>query len=57
MPADLASDLSAYDSAEPSLASESTLKATELTADDSGADAKAFLAFLEKDHPKVEHHH
>ncbi|KLO16662.1 hypothetical protein SCHPADRAFT_822939 [Schizopora paradoxa] len=52
-PTDLASELSAYDAAEPS-----TVEATvNLAEDDSGAGAQEFLAFLEKDLPKPEAHH
>ncbi len=52
-PTDLASELSAYDAAEPSVV-ETTVNITE---DDTGAGAQEFLAFLEKDLPKPEAHH
>ncbi|PAV15587.1 hypothetical protein PNOK_0844500 [Pyrrhoderma noxium] len=55
-PADLASELAAYDAAEPTLASSPSAASTEV-ADDSGAGAKEFLAFLEADLPKPEAHH
>lgn len=52
-PTDLASELSAYDAAEPSTV-ETTVN---LAQDDTGAGAQEFLAFLEKDLPKPEAHH
>ena len=55
-PVDLASELAAYDAAEPTLAASTTSKTADI-ADDTGSGAKEFLAFLEKDIPKVEHHH
>jgi hypothetical protein len=57
-PIDLASELAAYDAAEPTLAAASTTKAAAAEiADDAGAGAKEFLAFLEADLPKPEAHH
>ncbi|KAI5119279.1 hypothetical protein M0805_008059 [Coniferiporia weirii] len=56
VPADLASELAAYDAAEPTLASAPAAKAADI-ADDTGAGAKEFLAFLEADLPKPEAHH
>ncbi|EIW56829.1 uncharacterized protein TRAVEDRAFT_30206 [Trametes versicolor FP-101664 SS1] len=54
LPADLASELSAYDAAEPTFAS--AAKATEEQhTGPTGADA--FLSFLEADEPKAEAHH
>ena len=55
-PTDLASELAAYDAAEPTLATASP-KATSEIADDAGTGAKEFLAFLETDLPKPEAHH
>ncbi|KAH6911992.1 hypothetical protein BKA70DRAFT_1422712 [Coprinopsis sp. MPI-PUGE-AT-0042] len=56
VPADLASELSAYDAAEPTL---ETVQASSTGAaeEQAGAGADEFLAFLEKDVPKPEHHH
>ena len=55
-PTDLASELSSYDSAEPTLASSAPATGAPVE-DETGADAKAFLAFLEQDLPKPEAHH
>ncbi|KDR74041.1 hypothetical protein GALMADRAFT_227742 [Galerina marginata CBS 339.88] len=56
LPADLASELNAYDAAEPALAeSSSTAQATKTEDTASGADA--FLSFLEQDLPKPVAHH
>ena len=54
-PADLASELSAYDAAEPTAVVET--KAAELSEGAGEGGADAYLAFLEQDLPKVEHHH
>ena len=59
LPSDLASELAAYDSQEPTLASAApgaAAKAQDVS-DDSGAGPKEFLAFLESDLPKHEAHH
>ncbi|KAH8115021.1 ATP synthase complex subunit H-domain-containing protein [Phellopilus nigrolimitatus] len=56
VPADLASALSEYDSAEPTPDAAPTPASSDL-ADDTGAGAKEFLAFLEADLPKHEAHH
>jgi len=56
-PTDLASELSSYDSTEPTLASSAPAAGAAPAADETGADAKAFLAFLEQDLPKPEQHH
>ncbi|EDR09442.1 uncharacterized protein LACBIDRAFT_234095, partial [Laccaria bicolor S238N-H82] len=54
-PADLASELSAYDATEPTVVVET--KATESSEGAGEGGADAYLAFLERDLPKVEHHH
>lgn len=54
LPTDLASELAAYDAAEPTQADAVAPTSTE----DGGAGAEAYLAFLEEDLPKkVDHHH
>jgi len=54
IPSDIASELAAYDAAEPASASETVVRSsTEETV--SGADA--YLSFLEQDLPKPEAHH
>lgn len=53
LPADLASELSAYDASEPSLAA-ADIKLEEHEED---GGAEAFLEFLEADLPHEEHHH
>ncbi|KAF8646260.1 hypothetical protein AX16_007300 [Volvariella volvacea WC 439] len=55
LPADLASELSAYDAAEPTLA-DAPAPAVDAAAG-SAAGPEEFLAFLEQDLPKPEHHH
>ncbi|PPQ65458.1 hypothetical protein CVT24_010789 [Panaeolus cyanescens] len=56
LPADLASELSAYDAAEPTTAD--APKATSEAATETGTTgADAYLAFLEQDLPKPVHHH
>jgi len=59
LPTDLASELAAYDAAEPTLAASETASTGAAHSDITGAagGADAFLAFLEKDHPKKEVHH
>lgn len=53
--ADLASELAAYDAAEPSIAD---VAAPTSASEESGAGgAEAYLAFLEQDIPKPVHHH
>ncbi|KAI0641003.1 ATP synthase complex subunit H-domain-containing protein [Trametes meyenii] len=54
LPADLASELSAYDAAEPTFAA-AAKPVEEVSSGPTGADA--FLSFLEADEPKVEAHH
>ncbi|KAI0669004.1 ATP synthase complex subunit H-domain-containing protein [Trametes maxima] len=54
LPADLASELSAYDATEPTFAA-AAKPAEEASSGPTGADA--FLSFLEADEPKVEAHH
>ena len=58
-PADLASELSAYDAQEPDVAAPTSgaTAAAGAVADEVGTGAKEFLAFLEKDLPKPEAHH
>ncbi|CDO69958.1 hypothetical protein BN946_scf184836.g32 [Trametes cinnabarina] len=54
LPTDLASELSAYDAAEPTLAA----SAKPAESEESGpTGAESFLAFLEADEPKAEAHH
>ncbi|KAJ8480811.1 hypothetical protein ONZ51_g6416 [Trametes cubensis] len=55
LPADLAVELSAYDSAEPTFAASAKPAESEESSGPTGADA--FLAFLEADEPKAEAHH
>jgi F-type H+-transporting ATPase subunit h len=55
LPSDLASELSAYDSAEPTKADAKPVATT--STEELGAGAEAFLAFLEADPPKKEHAH
>ena len=54
VPADLASELSAYDAAEPV---EVAAKAAAGTPEQLTTGADTFLAFLEADEPKAESHH
>ncbi|KAF5347297.1 hypothetical protein D9756_009890 [Leucocoprinus leucothites] len=54
VPADLASELAAYDSAEPTVASVSTSSAS---SEENGGGADEFLTFLEADVPKPDHGH
>ena len=57
LPADLASDLAAYDASEPAAAA-ATAAPAEATEESTGTGADAYLAFLEADLPKpVAHHH
>lgn len=57
LPADLASELAAYDKAEPG-AAESTAKAASGHEEGpSSSGAKSFLEFLEADFPKADAHH
>ena len=55
LPADLASELSAYDASEPTVAAEP--KVAETTTEAAGAGAEAFLEALEVDLPKADAHH
>lgn len=55
IPADLASELSAYDAVEPSIASAPS--ATSSNGEQTNGGADEFLNFLEQDLPKVEHGH
>ena len=54
LPADLASELAAYDVAEPSKADAAAAPAAH---GEAGAGAEAFLGFLEADIPTAEAHH
>ncbi|TFY66393.1 hypothetical protein EVG20_g4687 [Dentipellis fragilis] len=56
LPADLASELSAYDVAEPTLAAAESA-AAKVAVGNAGAGAEAYLAFLEADEAKEEAHH
>jgi len=55
IPSDIASELAAYDAAEPASASETVAKSSSTEETVSGADA--YLSFLEQDLPKPEAHH
>ncbi|KAA1474147.1 hypothetical protein DENSPDRAFT_840705 [Dentipellis sp. KUC8613] len=55
LPADLASELSAYDLAEPTLAAAES--AAKVPVGNAGAGAEAYLAFLEADEVQEEAHH
>jgi len=55
LPVDLASELSAYDIAEPTLAEKNMVSEAEVENVETGADA--YLHFLEQDPPKPEAHH
>ncbi|KIY67401.1 hypothetical protein CYLTODRAFT_422581 [Cylindrobasidium torrendii FP15055 ss-10] len=57
LPADLASELSAYDASEPAIAEAPAAVASSDPAAEAGAGAEAFLSFLEADLPKPEVHH
>jgi F-type H+-transporting ATPase subunit h len=57
VPADLASELSAYDAAEPTLEAVQTSSSSGSLEEQTGGGADEFLALLEKDVPKPEHHH
>lgn len=54
LPVDLASELAAYDAAEPTLAQAA---ATQASTEDGAGGAEEFLSFLEQDVPKPEAHH
>ncbi|KAI0070873.1 hypothetical protein K474DRAFT_1712935 [Panus rudis PR-1116 ss-1] len=54
VPADLASELAAYDAAEPTVASQ---PAATTSAEQVGTGADSFLEFLEADVPKADAHH
>lgn len=56
LPTDLASELAAYDAAEPAIADAAPAQAT-TTSDEPAGGADAFLTFLEQDLPKPVHHH
>ena len=56
LPTDLASELAAYDAAEPTIAQ--TAEPTTASEESDAGGAEAYLAFLEQDIPKpVPHHH
>lgn len=56
-PTDLASELAAYDAAEPTLADAPAAPSAAAIAQGEVGGADAFLHFLEQDHPKAEAHH
>lgn len=55
LPTDLASELAAYDAAEPTIAE--VAAPTNASEESGGGGAEAYLAFLEQDIPKPVHHH
>ena len=55
LPVDLASELTAYDAAEPTIAN--TAAPTSASEESGAGGADAYLAFLEQDLPKPVHHH
>ncbi|KAG8924072.1 hypothetical protein FRC02_010669 [Tulasnella sp. 418] len=55
LPADLASELAAYDASEPVI--EAAPKVAETSAEGAPGGAQEFLAHLEADIPEEEHHH
>jgi ATP synthase complex subunit h len=57
LPANLASEIAAYDAAEPTIAD--AVAAPTISSEDagSGGGAEAYLTFLEQDLPKPVHHH
>lgn len=57
LPADLAAELAAYDTAEPTKAEVVAVKPTGLSGEQVGGGAEAFLAFLESDVKPAEAHH
>ncbi|KAF8970559.1 ATP synthase complex subunit H-domain-containing protein [Flammula alnicola] len=59
LPSDLASELAAYDAAEPAAAAAAPIAQASSTpsADEPAGGADGFLAFLEQDLPKPVHHH
>ncbi|KIM29276.1 hypothetical protein M408DRAFT_328935 [Serendipita vermifera MAFF 305830] len=57
VPADLASELSAYDAAEPSLAPKSADSAAAPTSTEGKLGGPALLKFLQEDLPADDHHH
>jgi len=56
VPTDLASELAAYDAAEPVKAEAAPIAKASTTEETTGG-ADAFLSFLEQDLPKPVHHH
>jgi F-type H+-transporting ATPase subunit h len=57
LPTDLAAELEAYDATEPTVAAASPTAQATSAPEEGTSGAEEFLAFLEKDLPKVEHHH
>lgn len=55
LPADLASELAAYDASEPTVAAEPKVAA--VATENVGTGAEAFLEALEADLPKADAHH
>ena len=54
-PSDFASELAAYETPEPTFATVEATKAPSV--DGTGQGAKEYLAFIEADLPKADHHH
>ncbi|KAL7424370.1 hypothetical protein Q5752_000052 [Cryptotrichosporon argae] len=57
LPSDLAAALASFDATEPSLGAPAAKSAAAPKTDESGEGADEYLAFLEKDLPKVDKHH
>ena len=57
LPTDLASELDAYDAAEPVVAGASSTPEVNATSEGGGGGGEAFLTFLEQDLPKRVHAH
>ncbi|KAH7882205.1 ATP synthase complex subunit H-domain-containing protein [Phlebopus sp. FC_14] len=57
LPVDLAAELAAYDAAEPAKATEEVIKTSDISGEDAGRGADAFLSFLEADVKPAEAHH
>jgi F-type H+-transporting ATPase subunit h len=56
LPTDLSAELTAYDASNPTVDTKAEVKSEFAEAGAEGEGAEAFLQFLEKDIPKVEHH-
>ncbi|TFK97872.1 ATP synthase complex subunit H-domain-containing protein [Pterulicium gracile] len=57
LPTDLSAELSAYDASNPTVDTQKAEVKSEFAEQEGGQTPEAFLEFLEKDLPKVEHHH